>query len=277
MTRNERRNIGDSLRTLRRYVTVCWLLIGLAMATQVGVWAVVSFTDVRFAAELPVPLTVVEPLRSSEIIVPGEETVVAAAPVRMKSAVDQILADATGISVAGGTLAVLIMISMMSVTLMIAAASGRPGIDKLASAWIWTIVVAALTLPVYELVQLPWDAAALMSYQSIVGHQEAAAARGGFMNFNPYTPLLAVTCFLGMFVVIHRFRTGVERNIPAPEPLIDPALEQEASDVAASATAHQAGGRSAMALSRVVTPDEAVIEDRPLTAVGKGEAPKRII
>lgn len=279
--------VNDALRRLWLSVTVCCWIIGLSLGVQVAVWAVVSFTDVRFVTVQPdhTPLTVVSadrPPAASGVPVPVEVV----DEVRVKSKYDLLCRDLTSLSLAAGTLALIVLVLLASIMVIIVAAARAPGTNEAVSALIWSVIVGALTLPLGGLLDFPWQGSALRSYEIITEQVEIATATGTQFSFYAKFLLLPVVCIVGILMIGLRFGAAARKGLPDPRPYLDPELEKETAGV--SPTSLHGSGRTAGAFKRVVAEkdkdklreiEEKVKEqtgEKPVTTAGGVSAGERL-
>jgi hypothetical protein len=311
--------ISNALSRLRGGISLCCGIVAIALIVQLLIWGVASFMDVRFTVleEQITPSTVVsaadaardKPIGSADarpLESPSEaKTGADVEPVnlnRVATKYDRMMNRASALALSAGTIAMLLMIPMIVVGVMLGAGSATPGIDKVVSAFMWSLVVSMMTLPVGQLVGLPWQYGGLVPYEHMTAHVDREMIEGswGSLIFHARFMLLPLTCLVGVGIIGLRFSNGVYSGIiPKEDMRLDPTLEREAANMKASSLL---GGRNAVALRAVAptaapiapaTPMGAAVQPAPsLTAVTAsgagevkpgmlqataGEAPKRLI
>jgi hypothetical protein len=299
--------ISIALSRLRRGVGGCCLLIAISLITQILVFGVAAFMDVRHETiEAPAaPATIVsaeaaartQPLGSIDAR-PLESPAAAkvdSEPVNpniMRTRQDTIMQKASAIAMTAGKIAMIMLLPMLMVGVMLSAASATPGVEKVVSSFMWSLMVGLLVLPMGGMLGLPWEYGGLVPYEHMTQHVDVQMVEGqwGSMTFHARFALLPLACLAGIGLVGLRFSNGVVAGIIPKEDLrIDPTLEREAGNIKVSSL-H--GGRSAAAL-RTVAPPPVVAPHVPavtaVTANGAsevkpgmlqavaGEAPKRLI
>jgi len=185
-----------------------------------------------------------------------------------------------------GMLAVLTLCPLVAVGLVLGTVCGAPRLDRGISALTWAVVLTLLALPIGGWLGLPWQDGALSTYRHMIQEVEIARYRNVGSGFGlPYYArflLLPGLCLLGFVLLGFRFSGALEGVLPVKAgEALDPALELEASNIAASSV--YSSGRSAGALGRTV----GSVEEQPpptttrpmptATQVSVGAAPKRLI
>jgi hypothetical protein len=285
-------SVGLAMGRLRKAVNFCCWVVGAALALQVVVWSLATFTEVRYQAleRAGSPLVVtpddarptlqsagVAPLDAAQAgdIPRGEP---APDPNRVVSRYDHICRMAATLAGSAGTLAILMLLPLLAVGTILGAGSATPGIDKTVSAFAWSMLLAMLVLPLGEVVTLPWRQGAITSYDLMIEHVEAMGgieAEGDVVFYARFL-LLPGACLIGTVLVALRFGAGVEAALlPRESFRLDPVLEREAANVKPTSLM---GGRAAGALAGVL--NNAKTEPKPMpaaTQVAAGELPKRLI
>ena len=308
----QRQSVGMALGRLRWAVTTCCWIIGLALAAQVLIWSLISFTDLRFQTLQggdDAPLIVEGPsprektMQTITVDAAGEPA--AREPVdtnRVISRWDRVFASTVTLTRGAGLLALLAMIPMIAMGVLIGAGSATPGVENTVSSFCWATLTALLIAPVGSMVDLPWAEGGLASYDlmilqlgSVSDHVAGAGAvvvDGSVINLAHFVALPAV-CIAGLALVGLRFSAGVHAALlPREDMHLDPELEKEVANIRPTSLM---GGRAAGALSQAVrTAPESTLggspvppmppaqRDGPATIprareVSPGEAPKRLI
>lgn len=284
------RSIGFAVGRLRASIVACCWIIGLSLIVQIVVWSLASFTDLRYEMiepDIESALVVNQDDLSRQYTRSATSTAVSfrdtLEPVQVTTMADRFLRDAQTLSTAIGTLATLVLVPMVLLGVLLAANQESDGIDRTFSAFIWSVILAALALPFGNALELPWQDGAFRPYALVASEVDAYRnGQGGWaMYFGKYL-MLPIACGVGVMIAGWRFSRGVQMIVPPETRFLDPELEREAANVRATSL-HGSGGRQAGALSRVIRDDEdkpaARSEDRLPTAraVSVGDAPRRLI
>jgi hypothetical protein len=302
-------SVSIALGRLRLGVLACCGLIALALAVQLLIWTMVSFTDIRWTtadeAAADAAVAAAEKSKSVPRVVVAEEKkkeperptpfdtepagatsdVEAVNPNRVLSRYDRLFAMASSLAGGLGALAVLALAPWIGLGVVLAASSGTTGVERTVSAFGWALIIGLLALPAGELVGLPWRDGALWSYAdltTIVDAPEGSGA-GGIVFFARFL-LMPLACVIGIVLVAARFSSGVEAGMLQREQLrLDPALESEAANIKPT-TLH--GGRTAAAMKVAVEQAGGVNQPTPIgqsdgpatvRQISTGDAPKRLI
>lgn len=258
--------ISAALSRLRGWVCLCCWVVALSLVTQLVIWGVASFMDVRYTIlEVhAVPAAVVsagdvagEPTESPDVHPvdsPLETKAGAAAapnPNRVTTKYDHIMHCASDFAMSAGVIAMVFMIPMLMVGVMLSAGSATPGIDNVVSSFMWSLVVALLVLPVGRLVGLPWNHGGLVPYEYMTPQVDVQMVPGkwGSPIFHARFMLLPLACVFGVGMIGFRFSLGVVSGIiPREDMRLDPALEREAGNLKVTSLI---GGRTSAALRNV--------------------------
>jgi hypothetical protein len=290
-----------ALGRLRFGVNLCCWIVSLALLAQVVVWALVSFTDMRFAA-------IAAPSRTPLIVNPVQEETIADAPSafdapnaidkkpkpapagdpvdanRVPGRNDRILSIVAALASGFGALAVIALTPLIGLGVLLAASSATEGVERTVSAFGWSLVVGLLVLPIGDVFGMPWRDGALWSYAHLVEQVDARhvadgltglAAAGGIVAVARYV-VMPITCLVGIALVAQRFNAGIRAGTFQKEDFaLDPALEVEAANVKPGSN-H--GSRAAAAMRSALNSDD----DRPAEklsrrTVSQGSVPKRLI
>ncbi len=273
--------ISNALSRLRGGVSLCCGVTAVALITQMLIWGVASFMDVRFTtleAQIE-PATVVSAgERAAPIGSPDARPLESPAaarlagdeappnPNRVATGTNQIMNRASALAMTAGTLCMALMIPMLMVGVMLSAGSATPGVEKVVSSFMWSLVVIVLVLPVGHIVGLPWPDGGLVTYQLMTEQVDKHMIDGnwGTPIFYARFFLLPLACLVGVGIIGLRFSSGVMAGIlPKEDMRLDPMLEKEAAGMKATSLI---GGRSAAAL-RTVAPAPAS------TAIGNAVQP----
>ncbi len=284
------RYISLALGRLRLGITLCCWTIGLALMTQMVVWSLATFTDLRHAelhdtSEAPLVVTRDAPRRRSGGLRSAnddrdERRGEVPDPNRVFSTTDQIFNHTVAFAAAAGKLACMAMLLLLVVGVILSSSSALPGVEKTVSALTWAVVMALLTLPLGEVMELPWREGAFSSYEYMTGQIDLARDKAEgvrfTITFDARFLIYPAACVVMAVLVGMRFGAGTEAARLPDEHRLDPELEKEAGGIQVSSL-H--GGRSAGALGRVVEGSESGPK-KPMPSarrVSPGTAPKRII
>ncbi|MCH8824931.1 MAG: hypothetical protein IH984_15650 [Planctomycetes bacterium] len=289
---------------LRFIVLACCWLIGLSLVTQIFVWSIITFTDIRStipqASSPDVPLVVIadEPTEPS-IFSPAEAARMQNEAATGRSTTkafslsqyDRFLSAATSAARTLGTLGVLTLCPLVAIGLLLSAICGAYRLDLGISSFSWSIVLALLILPIGSWIGLPWSEGALSTYSAMLREVEAAkyavAGIGFDLQFYSRFLLLPSLCLLGFILLGIRFSGSVQGLLVVKEShKLDPALEQEIANMKATSL-HSSGRRFTGALKRMVNKNAESAEEKPITKepsqmptatkVSTGDTPKRLI
>jgi len=284
--------VGASLARLRNAIMLCCLAVGLSLATQLGVWSMLTFTDIRWttegaaADETPLivgsdvmggdgasdtPLDPAQAIRAVASTDTGERTVsvedveAARDARRTLGPYDSTLNFAVHCAKGVGTAGIIAMLPLMMLGVLVGAGAAARGCERLVGAFNLTIVLALLVMPLGGALSLPWDDGALTSYEHMTASVDAylsgpVSAMGPFIFYARYL-LLPGACLVGVVLAYLRLASGVEQAIIQGDALrVDPDIEDEASGVIVTAK----GGRTANALNRLAEEEQA--RNRPVAA-----------
>jgi hypothetical protein len=287
--------VSIALTRLRFGVSLCCWIVGLALLTQLFVWCIATFMDVRYQ-------TVEAKVAPGALIVATTDSIRPAAPVsasaaeepkaanadpnRVPTKHDYLMAQASRYAKGAGTTAMVMVLPLLLLGGLLAAGSATPGVERTVSAFMWAMVVAILLLPIGEWLGLPWHEGALVSYQTMtqqVDLQMPSGARTwGSPTFYARFAFMPLACFVGITIVGLRFGYGVSAGIIREDVRLDPMLEREAANITPGSL-H--GGRAGAALRAAnVAKAQAAAAPAPMppatasiTQLSPGEVPKRLI
>lgn len=296
------RSVGIAFSRLRVAVILCCWTVGIALALQVIVWSLVSYTDLRYENETPVtekneaPKVVnaespreqrIRNARESDMGIDlSLQSESEGTDIRQLSRTDTVFAQTADTAGGIGRLAMLSLVPLMMVGVVLTAGSATPGVERVISSLVWALVATALILPFGSIgggaFTMPWDYGALSPYEHMTGwleqvqssDQEQAASS---LIFHLRFGLMPVTCIVGITLVGLRFCSGVEAGVlTAEDNRLDPVLEREAANISPSSL-HS--GRSSSAFSRALHEESNSPRDTGPSAksVSPGETPQRLI
>ncbi len=255
-------SVSIALGRLRFGVLFCCWAVALALAAQLVIWAMVSFTDMRWekgAADQSVPLIVhaqdepEESARTSSLVFESPDMTphVSVDANRRVTKYDSIFATAASLASGAGSIGMFALVPLVGLGVLLAAASATAGVEKAVSAFCWALIIGLLVMPVGGLLGLPWQDGGLWSYATLTGQVDAAEGAGAMnMVFIAKYLLLPAACIVGISLVGMRFSSGVAAGLARKENLtLDPMLEREAGNIKPSSL-H--GGRAAAAMQQAV-------------------------
>lgn len=180
-------SVSMAFRRLRVGVISCCWIVGLALAAQMVVWSLATFTQLRYEvveekAEAPLVVTPEQSRHRSlrnrgegdiglPSVVTSNATKEAGKPQTqarlVPSASDARFKRFFMIASGAGTLAAIALIMMVTFGSLLAVASGTHNADRTVSAYIWAVVLAAMVLPLGRMMNLPWQNGALTTYEHL--------------------------------------------------------------------------------------------------------------
>jgi hypothetical protein len=308
-------SIGLAMGRLKRGVLACCWIAALSLLAQIVVWSLATFTDMRYEASSAAPVA------PSDVIVQREPPKKAGLPpIRQPSddapSANRLRTDVSLVSASlgayDGTFRQVVGVANITTGVMLAAGAATPGVEKIVTAMNWSLVIAALTLPIAAVFQLDGLAGAMVDYGTMTNAVDAAhtaenqalldevtassapegdgaadattaasaAMERGTVMFYLRHLLLPITCIIGLACIGMRFSAGVEAAIIRSDYRLDPMLEREAANIKASSL--HGGGRSAAALGGAMGGPAGATAAGPspsqsATQVSPGIAPRRII
>jgi hypothetical protein len=262
-----------ALKEIRTATTAaCWL-IGLALMVQVVAWSLAAFTEIRYtelrvdpavsADDAPTVLTA-DDLKVKQIHSIGTDAEAAeTADVNLQlSQRDRWLGSLTNFMAAFGTMGAIALLPLIGLGVVLAAGSATDGVEKTSGAFVWTVVLLALSLPWASMFEQVPLRGLFSNYATICEHVDAfrtasnapeGAPLAETLRFYGQLGLLPIAALLGVTAIGLRFRAGVEAGLMPREDLrLDPELEREISKIKSSSLVG-GGGRSAGALRGVLS------------------------
>lgn len=249
--------VSIALGRCRYAVIACCWLIGLALAAQMFLWSLATFTDLRFESietKDEAPLIVhAEPEESASAgrprprerrAVPRNEATEKPADAadqdddeqqspRALSRTDQRFAGTFNLAAGFGQCAMFVLLAIVGLTVMLAAASGLSTVDRTVSSFLWLLLVAVLVLPMGNFFSLPWQHGAFTTYEHMTDSvdQIHAHRRQRIEGIEPagdepavsvvefYTRflLLPAACIVGITLVGWRYCSSLEGSLPQRE------------------------------------------------------------
>ena len=272
-----RPHVSAAIKQLRGWVTLASIVVVLCGLTQSFVFAFVQYTDMRYAE-----VRTVKPDRPLRVVVVGGPSVangVAAAAsvdhevvagvrglnegaktnvsvVRTKTAWDGILARSSGLACSIGTLSVIGLCVLSRLGVVIAGGGAVPGVERVVTAGVWSMVMAFLVLPWADIMPSMGIPGVFAGYETMTANVEAHEAAGGailgsFGALMQWVGLPLVNAVAAVGVCLW-FRAGVERGVIITSvSQLDRAVEREASALAREGGV-AAGPRAVGALNRAI-------------------------
>jgi len=289
--------VSQALLRLRRSVSICCWIVGVALLLQTMLWAVSTFMDVRHItlADHREPELIVSADQARKQISPLTDASVlggggAVADDRGASAVDAnrvptkydaMMNKASALAMSAGTIAMVLLMPLLALGVLLSTSSATPGVEGTVSAFSWSLVVGLLVLPLGQTLGLPWEEGALASYGLMTQQVDLMIGDSldawGTPTFYCRFAVLPMACLVGVTLIGMKFSTGVYAGIIQKERMrLDPVLEKEAANIkAANLHAGRASGAMKMATAAAAEP---VLPSAPV-AVGNGEPapPRRLI
>ena len=268
--------------------TSCWV-IALSLLVQVLVWSLCTFTELQFAGpevagEAPL---VVQKARNKDSATRGRdaresngrwrptptETSEKDLPV---SPVDRIFKIVVTVARTLALMSALIVCPVLCLGVLLAVPAGAPRVERAVNALIWAIVLVLLIMPLGGWFGMAWRQGTITDYKALTAAVDAGRDGGFSPAFYARFLLLPAASAIGFILVGFQFNSAVSAVLLRHDG-IDPELEREASNVAA--TSLHGAGRSAGALSRTLEADKKKQKKRAqsMSRMSPGEMPKRII
>jgi len=283
-------HMSQALAHLRFSVQLCALALGLALAANIGVWAMVHFTEARWSQETVQVETTPPPrvVDGGAVSRTGKEIVQRTAVVdevrRVPSTTEVTLRDTWRLSAWIGCIAALALAIVTLEGVIVGAGASIPGIEKSVTAGTWAIIVALLCLPMQSLMPaFPFDGV-FGSYELMADVSEAikASEEGapGQLGVILQRFFLPVACIAFAAFVAIRFSSGIEAGILARSEGEAELLLMEEMERSRKTSAQQ--GRAQGALSMTIQndappPPKPEPLQRPISAPKQGDAPRRVI
>lgn len=229
MNKQTRPHVSRAILHLRRTISIVSLVLALALVGQVLGWAIVHFTEARFANLTTEAIA--EPDAPHEPIVvvnkPDSKAVASLTAIeRAELAADVNKVEGRGAEMLKGFLNITQTVGIiMSVTLVIlmlqavtvAGGASIPGVEMAVTATTWAIILAMLCVPLSTLIPEAQYPGVFVSYQTIADASEAydtnAPGAPGFVGFWGRFALLPLVLVVGLTALVLRFRAGVNAGI----------------------------------------------------------------
>ena len=216
-------HVSNALAHLRFSVQACSLVLVLALAANIGVWAVVHFTDARWTEQ-----TVQEETAPPPRVVDGgvvsrtgkelvQRTTMVEVVQRVPSTTEVTLRDTWRLSAWLGSIAAMALLVLMFQGVVVAGGASVPGVEKAVTATSWSIVVVMLCLPMSSIMPaFPMDGV-FGEYAGMTDTVEAmkseAPGAPGQLGIIAEHFLLPIACLAMAAFVAVRFTGGVERGV----------------------------------------------------------------
>ena len=175
-----------------------------------------------------------------------------------------------------------LLLPLLGLGVLLGVTTATSGVESTVSAFMWSLFISMLVLPLGASVGLPWSEGALTSYtmmtEQVDAIRDASPDALGGATFYARFAFLPIACVAGIAMVGLRFGSGVNAGIiPRESMRLDPVLEREAANVKPGSL-H--GGRAGNALRNMNgsnTPERKPSAPAPALATSAGEAPRRLI
>jgi hypothetical protein len=237
-----RSSVSIALGQLRKLVTFCCLILVASLLVQGTVWAMATFSDVRYtslASETAAELVVVEPTPANDepaTLDPlGERVVdtpvpVTADPNRVRSAEDRIMELTATLAGACGRLAAAGLVPLVLLGVLLAAGSATDGVDRTVTAFAWSTITLFLVFPIAANFGMPWADGGLWDYPRLTAILDGTAAAP--MSFYLQYAVVPATAMLTTLIAGSRFSAGVAAGLIRGEDFsLDPTLERETAGI----------------------------------------------
>ena len=263
-------------------VTSCWV-IALTLFTQVVIWSLCSFTDLRFseteqlAGDAPLIVdngTDTAVARGAQQSSRWRPEVEAEEEQRQASSIDRVFRVAVTVARTMGLMSAIIVCPLLCLGVLLAVPAGAPRVERAVNALTWSIVLVLLILPLGGWFGMAWQQGTITDYAGLVLEADAGQANGFTPEFYARFLLLPAASAVGFFLVGLQFSSAVAAVLLKRDGL-DPELEAEATNV--SATSLHGTGRSAGALSAALHAQKQKKRAPSMSKMSPGEMPKRLI
>lgn len=287
MSRSYNRSLGIALRRLRMIVIACCWVIALSLATQIIIWSLSSFTDLRYREVTP---------EQAALIIQGEDSTKPRGfitPRRTRdrrkdepemtlvpSAIDTVFGIVFSSARAAGLIATVVVVPLVGLGVVLGVPAGAPNVDKAVTAMTISIVFVTLALPLGGWFGLAWEEGTLATYERLATVVEGTRENGFTLRF--WTQFLALPAIsvLAFIFIGFRFSAALEAVIlKSGLEDVDPEIEKEASNVKASSL-HGTGrtaGALKQAMKKTAAKKGAGKKSGRMTELSAGDMPRRLI
>lgn len=279
-------HISSAVRQLRGWVTLAAMLVVVSGITQALTFGFVHYTDVRTEELRPVPsseLTVVG--RPGQLKGPG--TIVEIPDAAAQAAVgglrtnalakahapevntaltgwDTMLHRASSLACSVGGLSALALLFLTTLGAVIGGGGGIPGVERLITATVWSMVLAAIALPLADILpSLPLPGV-FASYEAMTHRSGVWSSTGtGAMGTIAQWAVAPLVASVAATMIAVWFRAGVARGIIITRMSeLDELAEREMAMIN-KAGVRNAVGKSVGALNRALGEETPVIQTHP--------------
>jgi hypothetical protein len=298
MNPTQQPHVSDAIRQVRSWVTIACAVLAICCATQMLVYAFAAYTDCRWdevkAPRADKPLRVVGApaagAPADQHVAGGVRTNLAdtgpSQAARVPSSHDLLMRRLSDAASGAGLIASLTLAILTMMGVAIAGGGCVPGVERVTTSCVWSIVIGLLCLPWSRLLPGMGVPGIFASYadmaQAIDSRSIGGASVGSFALTMQWVgaPLLAMFTVLG---VAFWFRAGVERGIIVTAPSeFDRAVEREVAMIqkrgVASSTPKAVGALNRAIGSAVENADSAdpdadlgITRRRPQRGVADGD------
>ncbi|MHC5113986.1 MAG: hypothetical protein ACYTGP_06110 [Planctomycetota bacterium] len=273
-------------------MALCAWVIGAALAIQLIIWGLTTFTQVRYTeikTAADAPAVVVHRDAGKQRLnlfdadveaAPGDEAV---DPNRVLSRFDNVFSTMSALARGFGVIGCLALLPLLGLGVLLAASSATAGVERAVSALGWALAAVFLSMPFGALIGLPWDDGALWEYSALCAAVDGVGgapgvldgATSGKLTFFAQFLLLPIVCIASLLLTATMFSSGVEAGLMRREALgLDETLELEAGNVKPSSL-H--GGRAAAALAHSASVSQSSGSHATVKQLSPGSEPKRLI
>lgn len=296
--------VGASLGRVRRAIFICTIALAFGLVTQLAVWSMLTFTELRWthdtagADETPLivrsdvidtatedvpepddPAAAIRAVASTDtgekVVTPEQvEAQAEKAQPRTLSQNDKTMGYAVHCAKGVGTAGMIAMLPLLMLAVLVGTSAAARGAEGLVGAFNLGIVLAMLVLPMGGALSLPWQDGALTGYESMAGEVQGyletpATVYGPFVFYARYL-LLPLACLAGVTLMYLRLSASVEQAILQGDALrVDPDIEAEASSIRVGTQ----GNRTANALNKLAAQEQA--RNQPHAAPAPAPTPPR--
>lgn len=275
-------HVSGAIRQLRSWVTLAAMLVIIAGVTQALTFGFVHYTDVRTVELREAPsreLTVVGTPGQLQgpggvVEIPDAAAQAAVGGVRSRAVArveatevntastgwDVVLNRASGLACSVGGLAALALLILTLLGTVVAGGGSVPGVERVVTATVWSMVLAALSLPIRDVLPSLPMAGVFASYESMTQRSGVWSSTGvgaaGTLAQWVVAPLLAAGAAA---MIAIWFRAGVSRGIIITSVSeLDEIAEREMALINRSGV-RNAVGKSVGALNRALGEDAPVM------------------
>lgn len=234
-------HVAPVLVRLGRGSAVSSIFVAACLVVQMLVFGFVHFTDARFEpAPVPEP-----PPRVVTAKTPEAAPEPAPVAPRIPSRWDSVMRHFASTGAWVGTIAALLLMAQLTLSVSVTASTAAPGVDRFVSAFHWGLLVTLASLPLQMLIPAFPTVGVFVGYDTMAAASERAVANGG-------DPMLIVSLvvmpFLALFALIlanARIRQGIHAGVLVQSiSQFDQRIEEEIARVRAEGVGSNIGPRA---------------------------------